>query len=807
MKNSTSRIHLRAFVLLTLMMTAFFSQEAVAQKKQKRVEKKGSYANASYSRTEASSFMRTWWIAGPMFVSSTPNPDGQFQEEAFKKDIISQVEVVAGKPFPAVHYQNADVVWKLNTSTDDVTDLDALHNKADFAFAYALAEIQSDSAKRTFLAVGSDDGIKVWHNGKLVHDNWVGRGVVPDQDIVSIDLIKGSNQILIKVQDWAGGWGFTARLLGKKDYTEKLIDGARRGDIDQVNLFLAAGADVNGKGLTGLTALDVAKISGRDEVAELLKKKGATENKVPSGEVLVDQIYQPFPDKLSSGVAVLISKDGKIIYKKGFGYSDIPAKKPVTTITKFRIGSITKQFTASGILKLQEEGKLSVTDKLSKYFPDFPRGNEVTIHHLLTHTSGIHSYTGKSDFIERVVKPVTNEELLTYFIKDEYDFNPGERYQYNNSGYFLLGYIIEKVSGKSYGQYLKETFFVPLQMNNTGVHTSTLKLDNEAKGYTKENGAYKLSPNWDMSWAGGAGALYSTVEDLFTWNEAVFNGKVLTKPSIEAAFTPVLLNNGKIPDGTRYGYGWGLDSYRGEEMIGHSGGLHGFISQLARYPEDNMTVVILTNISPPEAHLNPNLIAECFLWEKMDKQKSFVAQTNDNVNVKIYEGRYDFKNGAVMTITSEGNNLFAQLSGQQKFPIFPSGPDEYFWKVVEARIKFEKNEKGEVSLGHFEQGTYKVDVVKIPDVAIVKLDPVVYKGYTGKYDYGDNLIITVSEEQGRIFAQATNQPKFEIFPTSEKEFVVKEINAKVTFVKETDGKISKMIVDMAGQKKDAPKVE
>jgi CubicO group peptidase (beta-lactamase class C family) len=803
MKDFTRRIVLSALILplmITLCNTSF------AQKKSKN-EKNNAYGAASYTLANASTAMKAWWLAGPFTVhEGTTPPDAKSQEDAFKNDLLSQVAVTPGKTFAPVPYKGKSIEWKLNTSSDDITDLDVIYNKADYVAAYAVAEIRSDSAFHTFLLVGSDDGVKVWHNGKLIHNNWIGRGVTPDQDVVPIDIVKGSNQILLKVQDWSQGWGFTARLLDKKGFTDKLVDAARRGNLDEINQFLMAGAAINSKSSNGLTAIDVARISGRQDAVELLKKKGAKEGVIPSGEILVDDQYSPFKTKYSSGVAVLVSQNGKVLYKKAYGYSDVEKKTPITPSTKFRIGSITKQFTASSILKLQEEGKLKVTDKLSKYFPDFPRGDEVTIHQLLTHTSGIHSYTGKDDFLERVLKPVTNEELLAYFKNDPYDFNPGDRYQYNNSGYFLLGYIIEKVSGKTYAQYLQDAFFTPLQMKNTGIHSSTVKIENEAKGLTKENGQYKLSLDWDMSWAGGAGAMYSTVEDLYTWNEAVFNGKVLSKESLAAAFTPVLLNDGKLPDGTKYGYGWGFDNYRGQDIIGHSGGLHGFISQLNRFPKENMTVVILTNITPSEAQLSPATIAECYLWEKMDKQRSVSEVALGNVDVKQYEGRFDFKNGAVMTITSEGNNLFAQLTGQSKFPIFSSGPDEFFWKVVDARIKFEKNEKGEVTVGHFEQNGHKIDAPRLPEEVIVKLDPTVYQLYAGKYNFNSNMVITVYIDQSRIFAQATNQPAFEMFPVSDSEFVLKEINARLNFVKASDGKISKLIVDMAGQKTDAPRV-
>jgi CubicO group peptidase (beta-lactamase class C family) len=526
-----------------------------------------------------------------------------------------------------------------------------------------------------------------------------------------------------------------------------------------------------------------------------------------SPEKLVDHLYGSLTNKVAPGVAVLVSKDGKIVYKKAFGYADVEKKVKVSTETKFRIGSITKQFTAAAILKLQEENRLQVTDKLSKYFPDFPRAEEVTVHHLLTHTSGIHSYTGKNEFIEKVVKPVTNEELLNFFKNDPYDFNPGEEARYNNSGYFLLGYIIEKVSGKSYGQYLKDTFFGPLGMKNTGVHASALALKNEAKGHMNSGGKYEKAPNWDMSWAGGAGALYSTVDDLHTWNEALFNGKVLGDKSLAAALTPVKLNNGSTPPGFEYGYGLALGTYRDLPIVQHGGGLHGFISQLTRFPDNKLTVAILTNISPPEANLNANAIAQFYLWKKMAKQPSYSAQSSLSQDLKMFEGRYDFRNGAVMIVTSEGDGLFAQLTGQQRFPIFASGPDEFFWKVVEAKIKFKRNEKGEVTGGHFTQGGNAIDAPKLKDEKIASVDPAIYKNYTGKYDYGNNFHITVTTENNKIFAQGTNQPKFEIFPVSEKEFFLRDANARIIFVEGVDGKVNKLNLDMAGQKKDAPKIE
>jgi CubicO group peptidase (beta-lactamase class C family) len=275
---------------------------------------------------------------------------------------------------------------------------------------------------------------------------------------------------------------------------------------------------------------------------------------------------------------------------------------PVTPQTKFRIGSITKQFTAAAILRLQKQGKLNVADKLVKFIPDYLRGGEVTLHHLLTHTSGIHSYTSKPDFMNTVTVPVKPEDHIKSFKNDPYDFAPGEKYLYNNSGFFLLGYIVEKVSGQSYADFLRHEFFTPLGMTNTGVHEATAVLKHEATGYAYLNGQFRKAINWDMSRAGGAGALYSTVQDLFRWNEAVFGGKVLSAAILKPAFAPVLTKQDAELQGQKeigYGYGWAIGKTRGLRVIDHGGGLHGFLSFLLRVPAKSMTVIVLANASEP----------------------------------------------------------------------------------------------------------------------------------------------------------------------------------------------------------------
>lgn len=659
--------------------------------------------------------IRSWWLAGPdtMKRDDAKAPDMPAIEKFFN-DTVSNVKFVKGKPEGSLAVHSKNLKWFRYTANTDIIDFDSIFKRADYATAYALAEIKADADHTAYLALGSDDAVKVWLNGKVVHNMFVARGLDIDNDLVPLSLVKGSNLLLIKVMDAEGGWGLTARFLDKKGLTNMLGKAAASGNLDEADALMEAGANISAEGKGILSPVVLAKLKGRDDMVKHLLSKGAKDENPASPDVLINNLYDSIKGKPYPAVSVLVAQNGKVLYKNSFGYADIENKVAATPETKFRIGSITKQFTASGILKLKEQGKLELTDKLSKYFPDFPRGNEVTIHHLLTHTSGIHSYTNTDSFMTKVLKPVTNEELLNYFKNIPYDFSPGERLMYNNSGYFLLGYIIEKITGKTLTAYLQETFFGPLHMKNTGMYDASLKLENEAKGYQKDGNRYIPALNWNMTWAAGAGGMCSTVEDLYKWNEALFSGKVLSPQSQQLAFTPVTLNNGKIAPEMSYGYGWGIDNYRGQQVIGHGGGLNGFISQLARYAGENMTIVMLTNVTPPQIEISSNKLAEFYLWEKLDRQRSFSAKAaGDSVNFLDYAGGYDFQNLGIMKITSAENKLFAQLGDQPRFEIYPLAKDEFFWKVVQAKIKFVRNEQGKVVSGDFEQGGFKLNVRKV----------------------------------------------------------------------------------------------
>jgi CubicO group peptidase (beta-lactamase class C family) len=424
----------------------------------------------------------------------------------------------------------------------------------------------------------------------------------------------------------------------------------------------------------------------------------------------------------SSGVAVLVAREGKIVFQGGFGFADLAQKTPITTETKFRIGSVSKQFTAAAILRLAEDGKLTLGDSLTKYFPEFANGENVTLRHLLTHTSGLQSYTSKQGFLNRVTKPIAPADLIAWFRDDRPNFPPGAGFRYNNSAYFLLGEIIARVSGKSYGEYLRETFFDPIGMKETGVFQNNAPPEGMAVGYSFADGKTSVALDWDMTWAGAAGALYSTVGDLFLWNEALFNGRVVNSASFKAATTPVELPRGI--DGMKYGYGLVMSQLKRLPVISHSGGLNGWSSDLLRLPEQKCTVVALVNASPPPPGLTPGSLtrslAEQFLADEIKKLPPLQEDTSvDPKTFAAYEGRYRFPPNAVLTVTQEGAALFAQLTNQSKFRIYPKGGDEFFWKVVDAQIVFLRDENGEVYAAEQTQNGRSVRTPKMRESAAI----------------------------------------------------------------------------------------
>jgi CubicO group peptidase (beta-lactamase class C family) len=309
--------------------------------------------------------------------------------------------------------------------------------------------------------------------------------------------------------------------------------------------------------------------------------------------------------------SVLIAREGRVLVSKGYGMASLELDVPNTPQMKFRIGSLTKQFTAMAVLILQERGLLKVQDSVCKYVPECPPvWADVTIHQLLTHTSGIPELLSFPDFQKTMTLPSPPPQTVERFKSKPLDFKPGAKFKYSNSGYVLLGYIIERVTGQTYEAFLKENIFEPLRMFNTGSDHNDLVIKHRATGYTKRGDAIINAPYIDMSIPTGGGSLYSTVEDLFLWDQALYSEKLIKKSSFEAMFKPYAIAD--WGDGVAYGWFIGRDKSN-HRYMGFLGGINGFAAQIMRYTDQKVLLVVLSNFSfAPVTDIERDLAALVF---------------------------------------------------------------------------------------------------------------------------------------------------------------------------------------------------
>ena len=301
-------------------------------------------------------------------------------------------------------------------------------------------------------------------------------------------------------------------------------------------------------------------------------------------EALIEPIVRG--DQFSG--TVLVAKNGVPVFRKAYGLANREWDVPNTPDTKFRIGSNTKQFTATAILQLAEAGKLSIDDPVSKYYASAPDAwKSITIRHLLTHTSGIPTYTAIPHFFAGDARlDRTPEEIIKLTQDKPLEFEPGSKFSYDNSGYIILGYIIEKASGEHYADYLQHHIFDALDMKSTGYDVSETIMPKRASGYDWNKTKFVNTPYLSMTEPYSAGSLYSTVDDMLIWDQALNLGKPLSPPSLQKMFTDY---------GHGYGYGWMIDNQFGHQHIWHGGGINGFVSKFDRYPRDKLTVVVFSN--------------------------------------------------------------------------------------------------------------------------------------------------------------------------------------------------------------------
>lgn len=376
-------------------------------------------------------------------------------------------------------------------------------------------------------------------------------------------------------------------------------------------------------------------------------------------------------------VSVALLRGSDTLVMKGYGLASLEAHRPATASTVYRIGSITKQFTSAAIMRLAEKGKLSLDDDMSKYLPDFPlQGNKVTIRQLLNHTSGIHSYTADSLWAKTWGQDLTPSQIVDFVAKTPFDFAPGAGYRYNNTGYVLLGMILDKVTGKPYAAHLQSEFFTPLGLTQTSYCPSRTTDTTHAAGYDVQGDVVKPAEYLSMTHPYSAGALCSTVRDLVKWQRALTGG-VVTTTSLSRMTTPDTVGF----TGPRLGYGFGLapGQLQGKRSVGHGGGVHGFTTASTWFPDDSVNVAVFTNSNTGPDPLAANIARAVFGMPLVPLPRPPVAVPLADADRDKLPGAYDLNrpDGVVSTIrvTFEEGRLMAQAEGpgQGKFPLIHVG--------------------------------------------------------------------------------------------------------------------------------------
>ena len=383
--------------------------------------------------------------------------------------------------------------------------------------------------------------------------------------------------------------------------------------------------------------------------------------------------------------ALLVMRSGKVVFEKSYGMANYELNVPNTIDTKFRIGSMTKAFTAVLIMQLQEKGLLNVNDKVAKYLPNYPNGDKITLHNLLSHTSGIPDVLNTPDFNDK--SPLTPEELINTFKDKPLDFKPGSQYEYSNSNYFLLGYIIEKITGQPYETALNENILKPLNMNCSGYEVNQAIIKNRASGYSISNEDVFSNPDYlDMSVAYAAGAMYSTVSDLYKWDRALYEEKLLKKESLQKIFTPNLDN---------YGYGWVIEQSYGRKTIWHDGAVNGFSSIIARYTNEDICIIMLQNNDTLVTERASRDIAAILFGEKYENPKLFVEKNLNQDQIMQVVGQYQLAPDNIVKVYLKDNRLY--LLNQYLIIIHPLSETEFYAKCGDVRFVFTKDNNGEIN--------------------------------------------------------------------------------------------------------------
>jgi CubicO group peptidase (beta-lactamase class C family) len=503
----------------------------------------------------------------------------------------------------------------------------------------------------------------------------------------------------------------------------------------------------------------------------------------------MDEVVQSYArDKTFMGT-VLVARGGEVLLSKGYGSANLEWNIPNTPATKFRLGSITKQFTAASILLLAERGKLTLEDPIKKHMPDAPAAwDKITIFNLLTHTSGIPNFTSLPEYRSLQLSEAPVAKSIATVRDKPLDFAPGEKMSYSNSGYLVLGYVIERVTGASYEQFVTDNIFAPLGMKDSGYDSNAAIIPRRAAGYTPSPTGPVNAGFIHMSIPHAAGALYSTTEDLLRWEQGLFGGKVISATSLAKMTTPFKND---------YAFGVTVQTTGGRKVVQHGGGIEGFNTFLAFYPDSKITVAVLANINGEAPGQIATKLGEL-------AHGGVVQTTSERTEIPLpvatlskYVGTYELAPGANMMIRLVGDHLTTQLTGQPQFPIFAESETKFFLKVVDAQVEFFTDASGAVTDAVMYQNGRERKVARTsatvtepPQHKETILPASTLARYVGTYQTPAGPELSVTLDGNQLKAQLTGQPAFPIFAESETLFFYKVVEAMLEFQKDASGAVT-----------------
>lgn len=501
------------------------------------------------------------------------------------------------------------------------------------------------------------------------------------------------------------------------------------------------------------------------------------------------------------GVTVLVARGDQLLYKGARGMASVELGVPLQPDQLMRIGSVTKQFAAAALLKQIDEGKARLDDPLSKFLPDYPNGSQITLLQLLNHTSGVKSYTGIAGYMGNPVRrDLSTAELIKEFKDQPVDFAPGEKWAYNNSGYVLLGAVVEAISGKSWHQSIDELLLQPAHITSVHYQAGDKLFKGMAQGYTL-NGRREVAPAGllSMTQPHAAGALIANTEGLWRWNQALHGGKLISKASYDGMITPV-----SPAKAFNYGFGIGTGTLRGQPMLSHGGGIHGFVSTLNYLPQSQTTVAILRNTDGPGFNMDlvARKLAAFAIGEPFAEPKAAAVPAEQ---LKSAEGIYAREDKQTRLLRVKEGVLHSQRSSGGSNALIALGGDRFAFPDSLTWLQIERGADGRpVAARVFNNGENEAERwvrngELPPELAFITLSPAQMQALVGDYSSPQFSVRVFIDERGRLQGQAPGQPAFELKASTPRRAHVPQVDAQLDFGAE-EGQAASVTLLQGGQK-------